>query len=1001
MVPFAENVSDWQFAVKDFELKGSCTQLLVVIRCAKNPNTILLSDFELNKVKNCICANCEEPDCKCNCNSAALCYCTPCLKRNDSVKGYEFGNLGSDTSFDGIKAIQALNQFTADENYIFKETNADMTIADYDYAYDEANGGILKTVTEPVTETETDTLTETATEPNEKVTYYKYDVFGLLTEITFGTSSVGYTYTDDKLTAVSHNGFYYKLYYNEWGQISQVAVSDQLNTESDSEQIIVSFTYGTEQYHNRLTGVTYNNTAENTDGSAQEKITVTDFYYDADGNIIEIFVNGEKNFVYAYDSLGNFTEKNKVGSRTVKYTGYRTEVLNSDEEIIYSSDINDFGGVDEYIGGVSINGNSNGLNYSTTASGISGNPADGEFTDIKTVSVGEKNVKVEMVKDWFGRSIKNTVRNMNLGDDNTNEIDNNEYVGVESNYDYAEPETDKTSYQIAAHYNVIKHYQGESVESEGYNYNSYNFDDNGNITEVSDYNGNVLHEYRYDNLNQLCTEINYIDRVKYEYSYVYDSAGNITSKTVPKYSSVGTLTGTETINYIYETVEDDEDVDIVWKDKLTKYKGQQITYDAIGNPTSLMGATLSWTGKQLDSYTFTENDGNGGTRTKTIEYSYDENGLIYEKNFNLGDGSTESYKYIWSDDILVAQIYTSGESTHVIRFVYDLFGAPYGFIINDTATYMYLKNIQGDIIGVINESAEVVLTYSYDAWGSIINSTKDATDPFINIIEKLPLRYRSCFYDHDTNLYFTQNRYYSPELCRFINPGTIENIVSGKSVLSANLYSYCENNPVMYAERIKNTDYLNTIKTNYTYNKNISEHVTGYIYDQEAEPVSKLRYGLDTTARDGCGWVATYNTLMMLGNRMDPCDIIREYDINGVLHYGLFGTYPAAIVRFFKVRGYDVKVTYDASKFDDVAQNSMANIMFYTRGHGGHYIALKKYDSYCLGCNVFKSSRGVENLGESIAYFLSKNNYYGRILITISSKKQAGNPDESNENLQE
>lgn len=57
--------------------------------------------------------------------------------------------------------------------------------------------------------------------------------------------------------------------------------------------------------------------------------------------------------------------------------------------------------------------------------------------------------------------------------------------------------------------------------------------------------------------------------------YNYDRGGNITSKVKYAYTT-GTLgTAQQTIPYEYDTV---------WKDKLVKYDGKTITYDAIGNP---------------------------------------------------------------------------------------------------------------------------------------------------------------------------------------------------------------------------------------------------------------------------------------------------------------------------------------------------------------------------------------------------------------------------------
>ena len=43
------------------------------------------------------------------------------------------------------------------------------------------------------------------------------------------------------------------------------------------------------------------------------------------------------------------------------------------------------------------------------------------------------------------------------------------------------------------------------------------------------------------------------------------------------------------------------------------------------------------------------------------------------------------------------------------------------------------------------------------------------------------------------------HRYYSPELCRFIQPDSIEYLDS-KSINGLNLYCFCIKNPIMYAD---------------------------------------------------------------------------------------------------------------------------------------------------------------------------------------------------------
>ncbi len=111
--------------------------------------------------------------------------------------------------------------------------------------------------------------------------------------------------------------------------------------------------------------------------------------------------------------------------------------------------------------------------------------------------------------------------------------------------------------------------------------------------------------------------------------------------------------------------------------------------------------------------------------------------------------------------------------------------------------YYYKKNYQQDIIGIYNSSYEEIVKYKYDSWGNIIsitdNNNQEITD-VTNIGLINPFRYRSYYYDTETNLYYLNSRYYNSEWGRFINAdGTI---CSNKDLISANIYNYCSNNPI-------------------------------------------------------------------------------------------------------------------------------------------------------------------------------------------------------------
>ena len=90
---------------------------------------------------------------------------------------------------------------------------------------------------------------------------------------------------------------------------------------------------------------------------------------------------------------------------------------------------------------------------------------------------------------------------------------------------------------------------------------------------------------------------------------------------------------------------------------------------------------------------------------------------------------------------------------------------------------------------------------AYGAWGNYSvhgADGKKTTDPtFIGHIN--PLRYRGYYYDRETRLYYLQSRYYDPAICRFINADTYATTNVG-SILSYNMFAYCENNPIQRTE---------------------------------------------------------------------------------------------------------------------------------------------------------------------------------------------------------
>ncbi|HML68250.1 MAG TPA: RHS repeat-associated core domain-containing protein [Clostridia bacterium] len=102
-----------------------------------------------------------------------------------------------------------------------------------------------------------------------------------------------------------------------------------------------------------------------------------------------------------------------------------------------------------------------------------------------------------------------------------------------------------------------------------------------------------------------------------------------------------------------------------------------------------------------------------------------------------------------------------------------------------------MRNGQNDIVGLMDNSGAVMVSYSYDSWGkSLTVSGTLAT----TLGQDNPFRYRGYHYDTETGLYYLQTRYYDATVCRFISAD--EYLTTGQGIVGNNTYVYCLNNSV-------------------------------------------------------------------------------------------------------------------------------------------------------------------------------------------------------------
>lgn len=333
--------------------------------------------------------------------------------------------------------------------------------------------------------------------------------------------------------------------------------------------------------------------------------------------------------------------------------------------------------------------------------------------------------------------------------------------------------------------------------SDSYGGNShYFYNALGRLSRVAVHNKSV--DYHYDSYGQLVREDN--QALDATFVYAYNEIGNLTSIQKYTYTSYyNTPSGTPvTTSFGYTN------------DQLTSFGGATIPYNSIGCPTTYDGKTATWTRGKLTKLS------SGTVSTSISNYTYTYNaygqrvGSAYSylrgKNSNPQFGqlltSNKTYYYDHAGRLIAEtaeKTYHQADATSErIVFLYDESGI-IGMVrtVNGAAnTYYFQRNLLGDVVAIFDTSGNMVAKYIYDAFGNctVSSATTDYGVAYAN-----PIRYRGYYYDDDTGLYYCNARYYSPKWRRFISPDDTA-YLDPESVNGLNLYCYCGNDPVNYAD---------------------------------------------------------------------------------------------------------------------------------------------------------------------------------------------------------
>jgi RHS repeat-associated protein len=324
---------------------------------------------------------------------------------------------------------------------------------------------------------------------------------------------------------------------------------------------------------------------------------------------------------------------------------------------------------------------------------------------------------------------------------------------------------------------------------------TYFYDDVKNATEI-DYPGGVAKAFlSYKPITHRLMEmknLNFRGEVISSFGLGQDADGNVTS----------TTTAFGTAAYLYDSLQQ-------LKSGTFPAGSAAYHYDLAGNRDSVTenGVTKFF------------NYNNANQLLPTSAFPYDNNGNQLGKNISGPFGTSCSWdalnrlvqvhkQAIPSDPLVVSNYVYNGDNlrvkkavgTVVTNYLFDglqvlaetdasgntktLFNPGISVTDNKGNKYFYLWDGHGDVANLIDKDGNIVDAYSYDPFGKTTGVTKNSNGSrYVGLLD--------VFSDDDSGLLYMWNRWYDPDLGRFLNRDPL-----GLAGGDLNLYRYAANNPL-------------------------------------------------------------------------------------------------------------------------------------------------------------------------------------------------------------
>jgi RHS repeat-associated protein len=644
-----------------------------------------------------------------------------------------------------------------------------------------------------------------------KVTSYEYDVLGRLKKTIYsdGTfTTTNYNGIGQVTSSVDAKGNATTYTYDDVGRRKKVINSLNQSTEffydanGSQTSMTDALNHSTNYIYDALNRRTRTNFADNsfvetTFDQLGRRVSekdqagkVTQFFYDSLGRMTKVKDALNQDTVYGYNELGQQISQKDALNRETKFEydklGRRTKRILP----LGQSETYNYNNLGNLTAKTDFNGKTTSFAYDNMRRLMSKTP---------DASLNEPSISFTYNDLGQRNSMVDASGTTNYVYDSRNRLASKQTPNGNLNYTYDENGSIKTlrsnhangvsvdySYDDLSRLNQVKDNRLSGSQSTTYSYDAV-----GNLQSYS-YPNTVTTSYAYNNLNRLTTltvangQINLAS-----YSYTLGASGNRTQ--------VVENTG-RTVNYAYDDL-----YRLTSETIANSANNGQISYqfDAVGNRLQ-RNSNVNLVANQTSSYDVNDRinsdifDSNGSTKVSNGKsYNYDFENHLTSTSDGItvvydGDGNRVSKtvngvttKYLVDTNNLTgyAQVVEELQNNLVTKqYTYGL-----DLISQRQASGVSFYNYDGhgSVRGLSNNLGSVTDTYTYDAFGTLIEKTGNTDNNYLYAGEQ---------FDSDLGFYYNRARYLNVETGRFISQDSYEGVSNDPK--SLHKYNYAENDGV-------------------------------------------------------------------------------------------------------------------------------------------------------------------------------------------------------------